>query len=135
MSPHKLARVAAPASLIFGTAGLVAPRALAPAFGITLDPLAAAVVQMASASYIALGVLNWFARDLTDLAAWRAIAMSNLVGWALSAGVVVLAIVSGLGNAASWVIVVLQVAFALAWALAYLRVTRPATQASAPAMR
>lgn len=122
MSPQKLARVAAAASFIFGISGIVAPDTLAAAFGIRLDAVGVPLARLACASYIGLGILNWMARDLTDLPAWRAIAVGNLAGWAISAGVVALGILSGLGDAVAWVLVAMQVGFSLTWALAYARV-------------
>lgn len=118
MSPNRLARLAAASSIFFGLAGIAVPEAFATAFGVSLDATGLAVARLACASYVGLGILDWMARDLTDAAAWRAIAIGNLAGWAISAAVVVASILGGLGDARAWVIVALQASFAVAWALA-----------------
>lgn len=131
MSPNRLARVAAASSIFFGLAGIAVPEAFATAFGVSLDATGLAVARLACASYVGLGILDWMARDLTDAAAWRAIASGNLAGWAISGVVVVASILGGLGDARAWIIVALQAAFALAWALAHGRATKAPPTATA----
>jgi hypothetical protein len=121
MTPRTIATVAAVTSLLAGAIGLVAPQALGSAFGLQVDETAAALIRLACAAYIGFAALAWLARDLTDPAAWRAVAGANAVSWALSSVVVATALVSGVGDARVWVMVAMQVAFALAWATVLLR--------------
>ena len=121
MTPKVLATLAAATSLLFGVAGLAVPQVFGTAFGLTLDPTSTALVRLACASYIAFGVLAWLARDLTDAAAWRAVAGASAVSWGLSAVVVATAIVSGLGDSRAWVMVAMQIVFAVAWSLVLVR--------------
>ena len=131
MSPRTLSPIAAVTSLVIGGLGLVAPGALAAPLGVTLDPTGVAVARLACAAYLGYAVLAWLARDLTDAAAWRAIAAANAAGWGISAAIVAFGIGSAGLEGAAWLMVATQVAFALAWASAYVRVARPVTASSA----
>ena len=99
----------------FGAVGLIVPESLAALFGIPLDATATVLVRLVCASYVGFGALNWAARDLTDGAAWRVVAVGNATGWAISGAVVAAALASGLGNATAWLIVALQFVMAIAW--------------------
>lgn len=121
MTPRTVATVAAITSLIFGAVGLVLPQVIGTAFGMTFDPTATALVRLASSSYLGYAVLAWLARELSDPAAWRAVAGANAVSWALGAVVLAGAITSGLGDARAWALVAMQVVFTIAWALTYVR--------------
>ena len=99
----------------FGAVGLIVPGSFATLFGIQLDATATALVRLVCASYLGLGALNWAARDLTDQAAWRVVAIGNATGWAISGAVVAAALASGLGNATAWLIVALQFVMTIAW--------------------
>ena len=99
----------------FGAVGLIVPGSFATLFGIQLDATATALGRLACASYLGFGALNWAARDLTDQAAWRVVAIGNATGWAISGAVVAAALASGLGNATAWLIVALQFVTTIAW--------------------
>ena len=115
MQPRTLALVGAALGASFGLVGLIVPGSLATLFGIQLDATATALVRLVCASYVGLGALNWTARDLTDRAAWRVVAVGNATGWAISGVVFAGALTSGLGNAIAWLIVALQVVTTVAW--------------------
>ena len=115
MQPRTLALVGAALGASFGLVGLIVPGSLAALFGIQLDATATALVRLVCASYVGLGALNWTARDLTDRAAWRVVAVGNATGWAISGVVFAGALTSGLGNAIAWFIVALQVVTTVAW--------------------
>ena len=115
MQFRNLALVGAALGAGFGAVGLIVPGSFATLFGIQLDATATALVRLACASYLGLGALNWAARDLTDQAAWRVVAIGNAPGWAISGAVVAAALASGLGNATAWLIVALQFVMTIAW--------------------
>ena len=115
MQFRNLALVGAALGAGFGAVGLIVPGSFATLFGIQLDATATALVRLACASYLGLGALNWAARDLTDQAAWRVVAIGNATGWAISGAVVAAALASGLGNATAWLIVALQFVTTIAW--------------------
>ena len=115
MQPRNLALVGAALGAGFGAVGLIVPGSLASLFGIQLDATATALVRLACASYVGFGALNWAARDLTDGAAWRAVAVGNATGWAISGAAMAIALASGLGNTIAWFIVALQFVTTIAW--------------------
>jgi len=115
MQPRNLALVGAALGAGFGAVGLIVPGSLASLFGIQLDATATALVRLACASYVGFGALNWAARDLTDGAAWRVVAVGNATGWAISGAVMATALASGLGNTIAWFIVALQFVTSVAW--------------------
>ena len=102
MQPRNLALVGAALGAGFGAVGLIVPGSLAALFGIQLDATATALVRLACASYVGFGALNWAARDLTDGAAWRVVAVGNATGWAISGAAMAIALASGLGNTIAW---------------------------------
>ena len=132
MAPRTVAIANVFVSLLLGGIGLVAPQAMATAFGVNLDQTGEALARLACASYVAWGVLAWLARDLTDPRAWRAVAGASAVGWTLGAAVTAIGRVSGLGGVQGWLIVVIQVVFAVAWVLVYARASSPFEQAVSP---
>ncbi len=132
MSPRRLAPIAAFTSLLFGGIGLALPDLLAGAFGLQLDAAGVVLARLASASYLGFGVLSWLARGVVDAPALRAITIGNGAAWGLSAAVVSVALLSGLGSAAAWALVALQVGFTIAWVLAYMGVADRSATAAGP---
>lgn len=122
MTPRMVATVAAITSLLFGSVGLIQPQLMTTAFGIEATPTVLALARLLSASYLGMAVLAWLARGLTDSAAWRAVAGANAVSWGLSAVVLAIALVSGLGNSSAWAMVAMQLVFTLLWSMTYVRV-------------
>ena len=117
MQPRNVALVGAALGAGFGVVGLIVPESLAALFGggIPLDATATALVRLLCASYVGFAALNWAARDLSDGAVWRAVAVGNASSWAISGAVATIGLASGLGNALAWVVVALQLVMTLAW--------------------
>ena len=117
MQPRNVALVGAALGTGFGVVGLIAPESLAGFFGggIPLDATATALVRLLCASYVGFAALNWAARDLSEGAAWRAVAVGNATSWAISGAVATIGLASGLGNALAWVVVALQLVMTVAW--------------------
>ncbi len=107
--------IAAGVSIVSGAAALLAPAAMSSVFGVTLDDLGASLTRLLGASYLGYAAIAWFARDVTDHAAARAIALGGVASWAISAVVTVTGIVSGLAGAQAWLLVAVEAAFAAAW--------------------
>ena len=119
MHRRNLALVGAALGAGFGVVGLIAPESLMSLFGIPLDVTATSLVHLVCASYVGLGALNWAARDLTDGAAWRAVAVGNATSWGISGAVAAIGLASGLGNSVAWVVVALQLVMTIAWLAVY----------------
>ena len=107
--------IAAGVSVGSGLATLLVPAQLATVFGVTLNDVGISQTRMLGAAYLGYSAIVWFARGVRDDTAQRAIAVGNLVSWALSLVVTVAGIATGLGGAQSWLLVVLEVGFAAAW--------------------
>jgi hypothetical protein len=107
--------VAAAVSVVTGLAALLAPAQLAAVFGVTLNDVGIAQTRLLGAAYLGYTAIVWLARDVRDLAAQRAIAVGNLLSWALSLVVTVAGIATGLAGAQGWLLVVLEVVFTAAW--------------------
>jgi uncharacterized membrane protein len=108
-------RIAAAAGAIAGVAGLLAPAEVASTFGVVLDEVGRSQTRLLGAGYIGYAVIVWLSRDIRDVAAQRAIAVGNVVSWALSLIVGVAGVVAGLAGTQFWALLVLELAFTAAW--------------------
>ena len=108
-------RIAAAAGAIAGVAGLLAPAEVASTFGVVLDAVGRSQARLLGAGYIGYAVIVWLSRDIRDVVAQRAIAIGNVVSWALSLIVGVAGVVAGLAGTQLWALLVLELAFTAAW--------------------
>jgi hypothetical protein len=108
-------RIAAAAGAIAGVAGLLAPAEVASTFGVVLDAVGRSQARLLGAGYIGYAVIVWLSRDIRDVVAQRAIAIGNVVSWALSLIVGVAGVVAGLAGTQFWVLLVLELAFTAGW--------------------
>ena len=115
MNRRTFMTLAAGVSIATGLAAVLAPAQVAAVFGVTLNDAGIAQTRLLGAAYLGYSALLWFARDVRDVTAQRAIALGNLVSWALSLVVTAAGIAAGLAGAQSWLLVVLEVVFAGAW--------------------
>lgn len=107
--------------IFFGISALALPATLAAIYGIEITDREAVVTRMLGAAYVALGLLAWAARGLSDASARVVVAQAQLTGWALTLAIVLPGLLAGYGNAVAWTIPVMQAAFALAWGSLLLR--------------
>jgi hypothetical protein len=118
-----IAIIAAIDSLVFGAIGLAVPGQISVVFmDMQLDPTAEALVRLACSAYIGYAIIAWLLRDVGDPGIQRAVALANTVAWGLSAGVVAVAVASGIGTSRVWILAGMQVVFAIAWAATLLRI-------------
>jgi hypothetical protein len=115
MNRQTFASVAAVVSVVTGMAALLAPAQLAGVFGVTLDDVGSSLTRLLGSAYLGYAAIVWFARDVRDIAARRAIAFGNLVSWALSAVVTTAGVATGLAGTQSWLLVALAVVFTAGW--------------------
>ena len=116
MNLQSLMTIAAGTSIMSGLALLFVPAQLGALFGATLDDVASSQARLLGAAYLGYATIAWFARNVMDRAAVRAIALGSAVSWAISAIVTVTAVITGLTGGQAWVLVAVQAAFAAAWA-------------------
>ena len=115
MTRQSFMRVAAAVSVVSGVLALGAPVPMSSLFGITLDGIAVSQVRLLGAAYLGYAAISWFARDVTDRAAARAIALGSVVSWGISAVVTVTIIDTGLADVRAWLLVAVEVIFAATW--------------------
>ncbi len=87
---------------VFGVAFVVAPGTLLSIYGVTLDKAGTVVAQLLGSALIGLAVLDWFARNVTDPEAQRAVVLANLVSDGVGFVVVLLGQLAGVANALNW---------------------------------
>ena len=115
MTRQAFMSLAAGVSVVTGLSALLAPAQIAAVFGVTLDDAGIAQTRLLGAAYLGYAAIVWFGKDVRDHAAQRAIALGNVVSYALSAVVTMAAVVLGLAGIQSWSLVVLEVVFTAAW--------------------
>lgn len=111
--------IAAGVAAVFGVAFVVASGSLLSIYDITLDNEGTLIAQLFGAALIGFAVLNWFARDVTDPEAQRAVVLANLVGDAVGFVMITLGQLAGLANNLGWlnvaIYVLLLLGFAYVW--------------------
>ncbi len=115
MTRQTFMSVAAAVSVVSGLAALLAPAQLAPVYGITLDDMGILLTRLLGGAYLGSAATVWFAKDVRDNAARRAIALGTFVSWAIALVVTTAGVLTGLAGNLSWLLVALEVAFATAW--------------------
>lgn len=91
-------------ALLFGIGFLLLPTVVLPIFGISSAPETAFMAQLLGAALIGIAVLVWLVRDIGYSPAVRAILIGLLVFNVLGFVVSLLAVLSGVMNAAGWII-------------------------------
>jgi hypothetical protein len=108
--------IAAVIGAVYGIAFVVATGPLLSLFGITLDKAGTLVAQLFGGALIALAVINWFARNVTDPEARQAVVFGNLAGDVVGFVVILLGQLAGIANALGWSSVAIYLLLALGFA-------------------
>ena len=108
--------IAAVGALVFGLGFLLVPDLVLAPFGVVLDPVGGLMTRMYGAMHLGFGLIAWLSRDLDHARSRRALAVGNLVYFALAAVMSAGGLVAGVANS---LILVNAVAFA-ALAVAFL---------------
>jgi len=95
---------------------VVASGTLLSIYGITLDKAGTLVAQLFGALLISFAVLNWFARNVTDPEARRAVVLGNLAGDVVGFVVILLGQLAGIANGLGWSNVAIYLLLALGFA-------------------
>jgi uncharacterized membrane protein YfcA len=111
-----LLAVAAVIGAVFGVGFVVASGPVLAIYGITLDKAGTLVAQLFGALLIGLATLNWFARNVTEPEARRAVVLGNLVGDVVGFVVILMGQLSGIANAVGWSNVAIYLLLALGFA-------------------
>jgi uncharacterized membrane protein YfcA len=103
-------------ALIYGIGELLIPATMFSLYGVTHSPSASLMAQYFGLSLIAIGLLVWFARNVTDSKAQRAIILALLISDVIGVIVSVLGTVSGVMSAVGWSAVAIYLLLALGYA-------------------
>ena len=115
MKLSNLLLVSAVIALIFGVGLVVVTGSLLAVYGMTVDRTGTVVAQLFGSLLLAFAVLNWFARNVTDPEARRAVILGNLTGNAVGFVVILLGQLSGIANQLGWSNVAIYALLTLAW--------------------
>ena len=100
-------------ALVYGISFVLAPATVLSLYGMTQGPSEALAGQYFGVALIAIGLLTWFARNVADSEAQRAIILALLIADVIGVIVSVLGTVSGPMNAVGWSAVGIYVLLAL----------------------
>ncbi len=112
MNVRTFLTIAAIIALLFGIGFVLIPIPLASLFGVALNPVSVYLAQLDGASLVALGIINWFYRDATNL---HGLLLGQFVANAIGFLVTLFGQLSGaIGiNALGWLIVVIYLFLAI----------------------
>jgi len=102
-------------ALVYGIGLVLVPAAVAVLHGITPSPGTNLVGQFFGVTLIGIGLLVWFARNVADPVAQRAIVLAQLVATVIGVIVAVLGTLSGVMGALGWLAVGIYLLLALGY--------------------
>ncbi len=103
-------------ALVYGISFVLIPVTMLSLYGMTQGTSEALVGQYFGVALIAIGLLTWFARSVTDSEAQRAIILALLISDIIGVIVSVLGTVSGVMSAVGWSAVGIYLLLALGYA-------------------
>ena len=89
-------------ALVFGIGFVFMPATMATIYGITQGPAVSLLGQFFGVELIAVGLLCWFSRNISDAAAQRAMILSFLIADASGVVISLMGTLSGVVNAVGW---------------------------------
>jgi hypothetical protein len=101
--------------LVFGIGFLLAPVWSMGLFAITLEPGGAMATQLLAATFLGFAALNWLGRNYVVPEDVRSIILANFVMNTVSFVALLIQKLDGLGNAWSWIPILLYLLFAVAY--------------------
>lgn len=109
-------------AFLFGAVFLIVPTMAINQFGVDNYASTKMLAQFFGTAMIALGLMLWFAKDVTDESVQRGIGISLLVGSLAGLIVTVIGTVGGILRTNGWILMIVYVVFGLGFAyLAFLR--------------
>ena len=110
-------------AFLFGAAFLIVPTMAITQFGVDNYASTKMLAQFFGTAMIALGLILWFAKDVTDESVQRGIGISLLLGALAGLIVTIIGSVGGTLRANGWILMIVYVLFGLGFA--YLVFLRP----------
>jgi len=103
-------------ALVFGIGLVFMPATVAALYGITSEPAVNLMGQFFGTELLAIGLLCWFARSVSDSKAQGAITLAFLIANVVGLVVSVMGTLSGVMNAVGWSAVVIYLVLSLGYA-------------------
>jgi hypothetical protein len=103
-------------ALSYGIGSVLVPATMLTLYGMTPTPSTNLIAQLFGAELIAVGLLCWFARNVSDSAAQRAIILAFLIANVIALIVSLLGTLSGVTSAVGWTAVLIQLVLAVGYA-------------------
>ena len=110
-------------ALVYGISFVLVPATVLSLYGVAQGPAVELLGQYFGSALIAIGLLTWFARNVADSEAQRAIILALLISDVIGVIVSVLGTVSGVMSAVGWSAVGIYALLALGYA--YLQFVKP----------
>jgi hypothetical protein len=88
--------------ILFGLGFLLAPEAVAPLYGVPIEPHTMMMDRYFGGTLLWVGLVSWLARGVRDDAALRAILQASVVGNVVGLVISAWAVLAGLLNAMGW---------------------------------
>jgi len=103
-------------ALVFGIGFVLVPGTMATLYGMTAGPEVNLAGQFFGVELIAVGLLCWLARNVSDSAAQRAMILAFLIADVIGLIVSIMGTLSGVFNAVGWSAVVIYLVLSLGFA-------------------
>jgi hypothetical protein len=110
-------------ALVYGIALVLLPSTVLALYGVTPGPAVNLASQLFGVGLVHIGLICWFARNVSDSPAQRAIIIASLLGQVIGLIVSLKGTLSGVFNAMGWSAVAIYLVLALGYA--YLQFMKP----------
>jgi len=110
-------------ALVYGIGLVLLPSTVLALYGVAPGPAVNLASQLFGVELIHVGLICWFARNVSDSHAQRAIIIASLIGQVIGLVVSLMGTLSGVFNAVGWSAVAIYVLLGLGYA--YLQFTKP----------
>ncbi len=116
MKLNTLLVINAVVALVYALGSLLVPATLLTLYGITSGPGEQLMAQFFGVALVAVGLLTWFARNVADASAQRAIILALLISDAVGIVVSLLGTLSGVMSVVGWSAVAIYLLLGLGYA-------------------
>ena len=123
MKFSNLLLVNAVVALVYGVGLVLLPSTLLSMYGVTPGPAVNLASQLFGVELLHVGLICWFARNVSDGPAQRALILASLIGQAFGLIVALMGTLSGVFNTVGWSAVAIYLLLGLGYA--YLQFQKP----------
>ncbi len=116
MKFSNLLLVNAVVSLVYGVGLVLLPATLLSMYGVTPGPAVNLASQLFGVELLHVGLICWFARNVSDGPAQRALIIASLIGQVIGVIIALMGTLSGVFNAVGWSAVAIYLLLGLGYA-------------------